>query len=67
MKLAFSIRLSWLYISLLAGLLILLSGDAAAPVVANAHTTKVSLPWTMTGCWENELFTLKSTAPVAQR
>ena len=58
-------RLLLLVFVFLAGMLITRSATVASPVIDPSSALSLNLPWTMSGCWEHELFIPKSAASLA--
>lgn len=50
---------------LLAGMLLTGSATAAPPAIEPALGQSLSLPSTMSGCWEHEIFIAGTAAPLA--
>lgn len=65
MRLYLSARLLLLAFALLAAMLITSSATAEPPALAVSSAQSLNLPWTMSGCWEYELFHPQSAAPLA--
>jgi hypothetical protein len=67
MQAVWSTRFLLLMVVLLSGMLLASSVSAAARVVKMTLGQNVILPWTMSGCWEQEIFIPKSAAPIAKQ
>lgn len=67
MQAVWSTRFLLLMLVLLSGLLIASSVSAAARETKTPLVQSVILPWTMSGCWEQEIFIPKSATPSAKQ